>query len=86
MFCGLSRSSAVETGLSSNVRQKLYAPGATLGRLVRTYDCLILVQEARHCKPEGALSEESTRGIPGPAYHRLLWARGMGGEYVSQPA
>ena len=54
IFCGLSRSSAVEIRLGSNVCQKLYALGATLGRLVRIYDCLILVQEARHCKPEGA--------------------------------
>jgi hypothetical protein len=54
MFCELSRSSAVETRVGSNVCQKRYALGATLGRLVRTYGCLIVVQEARHCKPQGA--------------------------------
>jgi hypothetical protein len=53
-FCGLSRSSTVDSRLGTNVDQQLYAPEATLGRLVRTYECLILVQEVRHCKPEGA--------------------------------
>ena len=54
MYCGLSRSSAVETSLGTNVYQQLYAPGATLVTLARTYDCPILVQEARQGKPEGA--------------------------------
>lgn len=53
-FKALSRSSAVETRLGSTVRQNCRLPEQPRATLARTYDCPILVQEARHCKPEGA--------------------------------